>query len=99
MSFAVKCRDAAQLFLGRHDFTQFANTFPHEVDPTKTIRRFTVTEMPTALIRLEVEGSGFLFRMVRHMVCASNHTYAAEDMMSFPIILHQDVVYYGFLTE
>ena len=67
------CRDAAQLFIGRHDFTQFANTFPNEVDPTKVIRRFTVTEMPTAphLIRLEVEGSGFLFRMVRHMVGAS----------------------------
>ncbi len=64
------CRDAAQLFIGRHDFTQFANTFPHEVDPIKTIRSFNVTEVPTAshLIRLEVEGSGFLFRMVRHMV-------------------------------
>ncbi|CAL5229933.1 g13359 [Coccomyxa viridis] len=65
-------RDAAQLFIGRHDFTQFANTFPHEVDPTKAVRRFTVTEMPTAphLIRLEVEGSGFLYKMVRHMVGA-----------------------------
>ena len=32
-----------------------------------------MTEMPTAphLIRLEVEGSGFLYKMVRHMVPAS----------------------------
>jgi len=77
------CRDAAQLFVGRHNFTHFANTFPNEVDPVKTIRSFTVTEVPAAphLIRLEVQGSGFLYRMVRHMVRITS-AYLSQECMS-----------------
>ena len=61
-------RAAAERFVGRHNFCNFANTFPDEVDPCKEIRRLVVTEAAPHLIRLEVEGSGFLYKMVRHMV-------------------------------
>ena len=64
----MQCRQAAQLFLGRHDFTHFANVFPSEVDPHKTLTRFDLLELGCGQLRFEVEGSGFLYRQVRHMV-------------------------------
>jgi tRNA pseudouridine(38-40) synthase len=68
VQFSLQCREAAQQFVGRHDFRHFANTIPEGVDPVKLIRSFTVTEAAHHLVRLEVEGSGFLYRQVRHMV-------------------------------
>ena len=67
---AAQCRQAAQLFLGRHDFTQFANAGAPGVDPHKTLTRFDVVAAGPDQLRFEVEGSGFLHRMVRHMVRA-----------------------------
>ena len=64
----MQCRQAAQLFLGRHDFTQFANAGAVGVDPHKTLTRFDVVECGRDQLCFEVEGSGFLHRMVRHMV-------------------------------
>ena len=68
VQFSLQCREAAQQFVGRHDFRHFANTIPEGVDPVKLIRSFTVTEAAHHLVRLEIEGSGFLYRQVRHMV-------------------------------
>ena len=64
----MQCRQAARLYLGRHDFTHFASVFPSEVDPHKTLTRFDVVELGCGQLRFEVEGSGFLYRQVRHMV-------------------------------
>ncbi|KAL4271795.1 hypothetical protein GQ457_13G023180 [Hibiscus cannabinus] len=62
-------REAAKLFIGKHDFSAFVNTSRNDRvrDPVKTIFRFDVSEMGP-LIQLEVEGSGFLYRQVRNMV-------------------------------
>ncbi|EIE21170.1 tRNA pseudouridine synthase A [Coccomyxa subellipsoidea C-169] len=63
-------RQAAKCFLGSHDFTQFASTYPVGMNPRKTLTRFEVVEVRPGFLRLEVQGSGFLYRMVRHMVGA-----------------------------
>ncbi|XP_027166778.1 tRNA pseudouridine synthase A 1-like isoform X4 [Coffea eugenioides] len=62
-------RDAAKHFVGRHDFTAFANGSRNDrvPDPVKIIFRFDVIEMGH-LLQLEVEGTGFLYRQVRNMV-------------------------------
>jgi tRNA pseudouridine38-40 synthase len=54
--------------LGCHDFTHFANRCPEDVNPKKTLTRFDVIEIARDKLQLEVEGSGFLYKMVRHMV-------------------------------
>ncbi|MQM12481.1 hypothetical protein Taro_045400 [Colocasia esculenta] len=62
-------REAARHFVGRHDFTSFANASHNDrtPNPVKEIFRFDVIGMGPVL-QLEVEGSGFLFRQVRNMV-------------------------------
>ncbi|XP_065863974.1 uncharacterized protein [Euphorbia lathyris] len=62
-------REAAKYFVGTHDFTAFANVSRGDrvVNPVKTIFRFDVVEMG-ALLQLEVEGTGFMYRQVRNMV-------------------------------
>ncbi|AES92076.1 tRNA pseudouridine synthase A [Medicago truncatula] len=62
-------REAARYFIGKHDFTAFENASHNDriPDPVKHIFRFDVKEMG-ALLQLEVEGSGFLYRQVRNMV-------------------------------
>ncbi|CAN8260207.1 unnamed protein product [Cochlearia groenlandica] len=66
---AFKMREAAEHFVGKHDFTAFANATREDgtPDPLKTISRFDVIQMGS-LIQLEVEGSGFMYRQVRNMV-------------------------------
>ncbi|KAF2310352.1 hypothetical protein GH714_007946 [Hevea brasiliensis] len=62
-------RQAAKHFVGMHDFSAFANASRNDrvPDPVKTIFRFDVIEKG-ALLQLEVEGTGFLYRQVRNMV-------------------------------
>ncbi|KAL6501521.1 hypothetical protein OROGR_026654 [Orobanche gracilis] len=62
-------RDAAKHFVGKHDFSAFANASHNDriPNPEKNIIRFDVNEMGP-LLQLEVEGSGFLYRQVRNMV-------------------------------
>lgn len=66
---------AAEDFLGTHNFAQFSNTSGGEMwerpDPVKTIYRFEIIRVGDGgELCLEVEGSGFLHRMVRHMAGA-----------------------------
>lgn len=63
-------KEAATHFLGTHDFTSFANeatrgTAAH--DPTRTLYRLDVIEEEGGA-RLEFEGDGFLYKMVRNIV-------------------------------
>eukprot|EP00775_Hariotina_reticulata_P010074 gene10074-10229_t len=67
-------RAAAALLVGTHDFTQFSNTSPERLrrNPVKCLERIDLVQdpnQPTAL-RLEVQGSGFLYKQVRHMTGA-----------------------------
>ncbi|XP_074383093.1 uncharacterized protein LOC141724745 [Apium graveolens] len=62
-------KEAAQFFVGEHNFSSFVNTSrtSYSPNPVKNILRFDVIEMGP-LLQLEVEGSGFLYRQVRNMV-------------------------------
>lgn len=59
---------AAQEFCGRHDFASFAaNRGTPETDSIRTIRSVRV-RCAGPCISVEVEGDGFLYKMVRMMV-------------------------------
>lgn len=75
-----RLRAAAEVLTGTHDFSAFANkSRDHQGprahhksvvrDPVRTIYRFDVVDTGE-LVRLEVEGNGFLYRGVRNMVGA-----------------------------
>ncbi|XP_058082022.1 uncharacterized protein LOC131230218 isoform X2 [Magnolia sinica] len=66
---AAAMKEAAKHFVGKHDFSAFANatTDDRPRDPIKDISRFDVVELG-AVLQLEVEGSGFLYKQVRNMV-------------------------------
>jgi tRNA pseudouridine38-40 synthase len=60
---------AAPLFIGTHDFTSFANDADKgsaATDAVRTIKRLDVVEEEGG-VRLEFEGDGFLYKMVRNI--------------------------------
>ena len=62
-------RQAASLFVGTHDFTTFANSAQEgsaAKNPIRTLYRVDVVEQPGG-VRLEFEGDGFLYKMVRNI--------------------------------
>ncbi len=57
----------ASFFLGTHDFTSFANTKEESLkDAIRTLYRLDIVEEKGG-IRLEFEGDGFLYKMVRNI--------------------------------
>ncbi|KAF5785662.1 putative tRNA pseudouridine(38-40) synthase [Helianthus annuus] len=62
-------KEAAKYFVGRHDFSAFANTQRNDrvLSPVKNIFRMDITEKGP-ILHIEVEGSGFMYRQVRNMV-------------------------------
>ncbi|KAH0449082.1 hypothetical protein IEQ34_022882 [Dendrobium chrysotoxum] len=65
----VVMREAASYFVGRHDFTSFANVSHRDglVNPVKEIFQFHVKEMDH-VFQIEVEGTGFLYRQVALLI-------------------------------
>ncbi|MBS0272793.1 MAG: tRNA pseudouridine(38-40) synthase TruA [Proteobacteria bacterium] len=63
-------KEAAVLFVGTHDFTSFANE-PHagavSKNPVRTLYRLDLYPVEGGM-RLEFEGNGFLYKMVRNIV-------------------------------
>lgn len=68
-----KLRRALNLFVGTHDFTSFANQATEgsaAKNPIKTITRIDLKKEPGGY-RIEFEGEGFLYKMVRNLVGAA----------------------------
>jgi tRNA pseudouridine38-40 synthase len=64
-----KMKEAAHHFIGTHDFTTFANEASKgsaAKNPVRTITRLDICHEPGG-IRLEFEGDGFLYKMVRNI--------------------------------
>jgi tRNA pseudouridine38-40 synthase len=61
-----RLRAAAKEFVGTHDFTSFANVKEEREDAVRTIYRLDVVEQKGG-VRLEFEGDGFLYKMVRNI--------------------------------
>lgn len=65
-----KMQEAALVLLGTHDFTAFSANRGHEDDnPVKTIYKLKVKRRGKK-IRIETQGSGYMYKMVRLMVGA-----------------------------
>lgn len=63
-------KQAATQFIGTHDFTSFANEAhagAAQVNPVRCIKRLDVVPQDGG-VRLEFEGDGFLYKMVRNIV-------------------------------
>jgi len=63
-------QEAARLFVGTHDFSSFANSGDEGAcrkNPIRTIYRLDVVPHEKG-VRLEFEGNGFLYKMVRNIV-------------------------------
>jgi tRNA pseudouridine38-40 synthase len=65
----VLLREAAQCFIGTHDFTSFANTRStiSKKGNIRTIHRLDILEREKG-VSLAFEGNGFLYKMVRNIV-------------------------------
>ena len=64
-------RQAARLFVGKHDFASFTSNPGYE--RTSTIRRLRsirINRKPGNILELSFDGDGFLYRMVRNLVGA-----------------------------
>lgn len=77
---------AAPYFLGTHNFTSFANEAyagSASRDPVRTLHRLDVKPEEGGL-RLEFEGDGFLYKMVRNivgtLVDVASHRLTLEDI-------------------
>jgi tRNA pseudouridine38-40 synthase len=63
----TKLKQGTKNFLGTHDFASFANTKEKiEKDTVRSIHRLDVVDQKGG-IRLEFEGDGFLYKMVRNI--------------------------------
>lgn len=83
-------KNAAPSFIGTHDFTSFANEAHRGTaanDAVRTIQRLDVIQEPGG-VRLEFEGDGFLYKMVRNIVGTLLDISAGKiDKAQIPIIL------------
>lgn len=61
-------RGAARALEGRHDFASFAGAGSPVRTTVRTIRRIEVIERNAGGVDIDVEGDGFLYRMVRTLV-------------------------------
>ena len=62
-----RLNEAAQDFVGTHNFATFANVGGKVISTVRTIKRLTLVPQEGG-IRLEFEGDGFLYKMVRNIV-------------------------------
>lgn len=60
-------KEGSLFLLGRHDFAAFANVGGNVSNTVRTLKRLDIVEQPGG-IRLEFEGDGFLYKMVRNCV-------------------------------
>lgn len=62
-----RLEEATQTFVGTHNFVTFANVGGKVISTVRTIKRLTLVPQEGG-IRLEFEGDGFLYKMVRNIV-------------------------------
>ena len=86
----ILLNETASTFLGTHDFTSFANQATRgsaAKDPIRTLFRLDLVQEGGG-VRLEFEGNGFLYKMVRNIVGTLLDVCAGKiDKDQIPIIL------------
>ncbi|MBS0621776.1 MAG: tRNA pseudouridine(38-40) synthase TruA [Verrucomicrobia bacterium] len=87
-------QEAANLLLGTHNFSSFANA-AHEgaagKNPVRTLKRLQLVEQEGGL-RFEFEADGFLYKMVRNLTAALLEVGSGKSKSSTPhqILLSQN---------
>ena len=61
-----RMRQAARVFLGRHDFSSYRATGCQAKSPVREIRRFEITQASEFIV-MEIEANAFLHHMVRNI--------------------------------
>lgn len=64
-----KMKEAAKVFIGKHDFRSFQSTGADTVTSVRTIKRLTV-KRERGFVVISVTADGFLYNMVRKLVAA-----------------------------
>ncbi|MFN0065248.1 MAG: tRNA pseudouridine(38-40) synthase TruA [Chlamydiales bacterium] len=76
--------EASSLFVGRHDFKTFANVGSNVKSTTRHLKKIDVVPQEGGF-RLEFEGEGFLYKMVRNIVGTllevATHKRPLEDIL------------------
>lgn len=82
-----KLEKAAQLFIGTHNFTSFSNEAHRGTaayDAIRTLQRLDLVKQEGG-VRLEFEGDGFLYKMVRNIVGilleVASHKRSIEEIL------------------
>ncbi|WP_332630774.1 tRNA pseudouridine(38-40) synthase TruA [Halalkalibacter flavus] len=73
----VKVREAAQYFVGEHDFTAFSNAKSKKKSMVRHIYSIVIEE-DAGFINIRIRGNGFLYNMVRKMVGTLIHVGLGE---------------------
>ncbi|NDA25969.1 MAG: tRNA pseudouridine(38-40) synthase TruA [Verrucomicrobia bacterium] len=64
-------RQAARLFVGKHDFASFTSNPGYERESTvRRLRAIRITRKSGSVLEITFDGDGFLYRMVRNLVGA-----------------------------
>ena len=73
--------EAMQLFVGKHDFRNFARVLDTDnVDTRRTVKKINVTSRGK-VIMCEIKGTSFLWHQVRKMIgAASDVTYGRKEI-------------------
>lgn len=81
-------RDAAEAFMGTHDFTGFKSTGSSDPNPIKEMTKITIEEEGEFIV-LSFTGSGFLYNMARIMagtlMDAGHHRITKEEIQGILI--------------
>ncbi len=82
---AEKMNEAAEAFIGSHDFTAFCSTQSNVEDKTRTVFSCTVERVGDDLVELRIKANGFLYNMVRiitgTLVGVSEGKYEKTDIV------------------
>jgi tRNA pseudouridine38-40 synthase len=64
-------RQAARLFVGKHDFASFTSNPGYQRESTvRRLRTIRIARKPDSILEFTFDGDGFLYRMVRNLVGA-----------------------------
>ncbi len=88
---AAAMQEAAQVFLGAHDFSAFCSNKRLKKSAVRTITRFTVERQGPEIV-FTVTGDGFLYNMVRILVGTLLEVGRGErDIQSLPGVLENRI--------
>lgn len=80
-----KMNEAAEVFIGSHDFTSFCSAASDVGDKTRTVFSCSVKRRDDNLVELRIKANGFLYNMVRiitgTLVGVSEGKYEKDDIV------------------